>query len=416
MYVSPSNYSRSPKKALSQRKTPRKFDKDNNTQETDLVSPKMTRRQSQELSEASPNLKSPKLTRRRSQEYTEDSPDLKSPELNRSRRRSQATIEEPSPQTTPKGDSKLKIIPEFEFDFVDDEPEHVVDECIKKLEQLKPSQMADVNKKKGWSPEQHAALYKVWKLTWHPTVEQKYTLAEKTGVPFENLRYYFDNYRRKYLKYWDRKTQGVKIEMKEKRTPMEHREKRTSMIVVNKESQEVVKKKLGRPKKEKICSTFTEETLVESKLTIEEIIENGDNLCLGVELDTTHNRCLLCSYKTKSQKGFHSHVKIHQFTALFCDGDAAENGVGCRKFFSEDTFDNHDCNNEAPEYFSLDIDDDLEEDNPALAAVAKLASEGLPACVAYEEDGISYCNLCDFTYTTRQNLYIHLDKHGVEYR
>ena len=285
-----------------------------------MVSPKRTRRHSQELSEASPDLKSPRLTRRRSQECNEDSSDIKSPKLKR--RGSQEICEKSSPQNTPKGDNKLNIIPEFEFDFIDDEPKHVVDECIKNLEQLKPSQMADISRRTGWSTEQHAALLKVWKLTWHPTVDQKYALVEKTGVPFENLRYYFDNQRRKYLKYWDRKNQAVK------------REKTTSVIVVNKESQEV-KKKLSGPKKGKICSNFNEESLVESKLSIEEIIENGN--------------------------------------------------------------------------------DDL-DDNPALAAVAKLASEGLPACVAYEEEGINYCNLCDFTYTTRQNLYLHLDKHGVEYR
>ena len=252
----------------------------------------------------------------------------------------------------------------------------------------------------------------MFKLTWHPTPAQKEALSEKTGVPTENLRYYFDNNRRKYLKYWARKSE--KTVSQEQKSDGALPIKRS---VVQKSDSPLPEKKsvVRKVLQEKVCSKFEEASLVESVVTLEECLNKEESLCIGVELITKFSRCLLCAYKTKSQEAFHSHLEIHKQSATFCDS-SKDTTNGCRKYFTVESFKTHVCTDTAPAFFTGQqlMTEDL--DNQALAAVIQLASEGFPVCIGYEDDSVYYCNLCDNSYSVRQNLYKHLTQHEVEYR
>ena len=280
-----------------------------------------------------------------------------------------------------------------------------VDQVIRNMPYLKPGQME--RQEKGFNPVQRKHLKDVFDLTWHPTHNQKQIMVEKLGIPLNNLRYWFDNNRRKLLRQQER----------EKSKPLAVLEPRQ-------------KRQRPNDKIEKL--TYNREDLHKSRTSLEETIESGEAVCIGVDLAADIKRCLLCTFECNVRKTLIKHLQSHRFKSRFCGKEAGEEASrlkgGCRKIFSEDTFDVHTCTLDPPKYFSFKAP--LERRSSAVsesgseggkaelrALLAELTAAGGPVCIGYDLNDISHCNMCKFSCTSRGNLFRHFMHHGgVEYK
>ena len=310
-----------------------------------------------------------------------------------------------------------------------------VDEIIANMPYLKPH---ETNREKGYNPAQSLYLNQVFELTWHPTVEHKTIMSEKLGVPFEKLRYWFDNNRRKFLKLVHR---GENLDS----TAYRRHAGRDGEGFISPRPE---KSKVSRPDKSNSAPrsskivNYLRKKIKASEDSLDEVIESGVAICIGVALDKRTAKCLLCPSEFDDMGDLTTHLNGHKFKGKFCkvyreQGDLEVRYRGCRKVFSEETFNDHHCTSKPPVYFSTDPvsrRSSISSRRPSAAVsvtsvtsseggklelkekVDELTNAGFSVCIGFEIENITYCNLCKFSCTIRGNMFRHFQLHRVTYK
>ena len=277
-----------------------------------------------------------------------------------------------------------------------------VDEVLRRMPYLKPRERIP-EKERGFHPLQRVHLHSVFELTWHPTQAQKRTMNDKLGVPLNNLRYFFDNNRRKVLRLQEKGEKKNLPKLKPRKTVL--REKATGIL------------------------TYKESDLRKSKVTLEEHIESGEAICIGVNLNSEERRCLLCDFKCSLRLKFAAHLRSHRFEPKFCgfyreQGELEVHQKGCRKHFSEDTFDEHTCVPNPPVFFKHVVTPDrrssaISETDPdsnkssLLCLIKEMVGKG-PVCIAYDDkEDVTHCTMCQYSGSSRGNMFRHIIHHGL---
>ena len=298
------------------------------------------------------------------------------------------------------------------------------------------------------SPDQLELLRQLFRLTRYPTEAQRAALSEKSGLPMKKIHYWMDNNRRKLQARQERQQQEEGVEGGLKRSRVK-KLKYHVPLPPQKES--------GNSGSSGTNLTYRLEDVVRSELTLEEFTATGDAVCIGVELWPTNQRCLLCSFGCSFRGNLMKHLRLHGFRPKFCKMPREETELedhlsvrGCRKLFSEESFDLHTCSSRPPQYFGSEpwrkAGADASESpkkpkrrektengdssssssgsgnesegeattNPGQQLVKELTAAGEAVCVGWEvNDSCSQCTLCSYSCPVRGNLYKHTTAHGV---
>ena len=262
-------------------------------------------------------------------------------------------------------------------------------------------------KERGYHPAQRAWLAQLFELTWHPTTAQKQIMQDKLGVPMSNIRYFFDNNRRRVLRLQEQATNKATTHARLKPRKAVLREKGAVVGVL----------------------TYRECDLRRSRVSLDEHIESGEPICIGVNLNPEERRCLLCDFKCGPRLKFAAHLRSHRFEPRFCgsyrdNGDLQSTQRGCRKHFSEDTFDEHFCSSRPPVFFKAPVNQrtssraPMESDHDTskatlLARIKLLSTRGGGVCIAYEQEGGTFCTMCNYGGAARGNMFRHIIHHGL---
>ena len=309
-----------------------------------------------------------------------------------------------------------------------------VEETIENMPYLTAEQS---HREKGYTPDQTKCLKQVFELTWHPSATQKSVLAEKLGIPLENIRYWFDNNRRKFIKLVSRGEQLDSIAWRrEQNGGMSPRvENEGSIHRFRSPRKEKLNAEEKIPRSSKIIN-YVRKKIKTSEDSLDEVIESGKVLCIGVALDKDTAACLLCPLEFDNIEDLTSHLADHKFKAKFCNayreqGDLELRYKGCRKVFSVETFNDHHCSSEPPVRFQTmpGIPSRRSSAAESVASVTseggrlelkaridELTSQGRSVCIGFELDIVAYCNMCRTSCSNRWNLYRHFQRHEVSFK
>ena len=190
---------------------------------------------------------------------------------------------------------------------------------------------------------------------------------------------------------------------------------------------------------------YIEEDILLSETPFDDIIEGGGPVCLGVDINVQNNQCLLCNWSCSFRGNLYKHLRVHGFEPKCCtltrsQSNLAPETKGCRKTFTQETFNLHTCDNNAPVHFRGlpskyvqpvqtsggggggtasrnsgwdSSDEENTEDNESLAAIiSQLKGKGEGVCLGYvESETLSQCSLCDYNTKSSSNLYTHIKRH-----
>ena len=278
-----------------------------------------------------------------------------------------------------------------------------------------------------YSQQQKDSLKQFFGVCQYPTPEQREILAEKLGIEKKRVYYWFDNTRRVIHKQAMRKEvdAGITIDGQTKRN-----RKRPS-------SPGLLAPKMKHLIKSDLIIEYDNSLIVKSIKTLKELKEEGLPICIGVDLNPTRQRCLLCTSTSSLRGNLNKHVRMHGFEPKFCSAPRSMSNIapekkGCRKMFTVDTFDLHTCTDEIPHCFGDEVkpekkpksnktgwessgsDDSSDEGNGRICEkVEELKAEGKPVALGFEmSDSCSKCLLCDVSTSVRGNLYKHINSHG----
>jgi len=278
-----------------------------------------------------------------------------------------------------------------------------------------------------YSHQQKDSLKQFFGICQYPTPEQRESLAEKLGIKKQKVYYWFDNTRRVLQKQ----------AMRKEAEAMDTIEGQTKRSRKRPASPGLLAPKMRHLIKSDLIIEYDNSQIVKSLKTIDELIDEGLPVCIGVDLNPTRQRCLLCTYTSSLRGNLNKHVRWHGYEPKFCSvpremSEISPDKKGCRKMFTLDSFDLHTCTAEIPPCFgdevkigskpksnrtgweSSDSDESSDDGNGRTCErVEELKGEGKPVALGFEvSDSCSKCLLCDVSTSVRGNLYKHINSHG----
>ena len=248
----------------------------------------------------------------------------------------------------------------------------LVDGLVEEMPHLTPAQTR--RPEKGYNPAQTEQLMKVFQLTWHPTIPQKQIMSEKLNIAMENLRYWFDNNRRKFLRVQAREQarSGKKstgshnasmgrgrreiVKPVKYSEPVKTPTKRihnNRATIANEDSAESEDDSSASSSEEEEEEEQTEEFYPELALAAK-LESEGQAVCVAYETSELLSQCTFCNYSCPVRGNMYKHVGAHGFTDIrFCkeardQSHLLEGARGCRVVYTAQTFDMHWCRAEAP--------------------------------------------------------------------
>ena len=281
-----------------------------------------------------------------------------------------------------------------------------------------------------YSKEQRELLWSYYHINQFPSTEHREILGQKVGVGQRKVYFWFDNSRR-IGKNKTAKVAVAPVNIVER----EKRVRRPRATTPDFAASKVVSNEAA-PKAGTVIE-YDVSKITRSSRTLEETVEAGEPICLGVDITPTNCRCLLCSYTCSFRGNLYKHLRSHGFEPKFCALPREQSTLGadmkgCRKTFTVDTFDLHTCNDEPPTCFGDEVkldkrfkagettngsnssgESDEEGEETGIEIVETLRKEGKAVCLGYEAaDGYTKCCLCEVRAATRGNLYKHINVHG----
>ena len=306
--------------------------------------------------------------------------------------------------------------------------DEAIEELLKNMRTLTDEEKA-LPGAKFYSKEQKELLWSYYQLSDYPSNEHRDILSSKVGIEPRRVYYWFDNTRRTQNKIKERKNRSVPsvTDGGNKRI----RKPRASSPVIQTKPRVVssISRGMGT------VVEYDESQIIRGEKTVEETVEAGEAVCIGIDITPSHCRCLLCNYTCNFRGNLYKHLRqAHDFEPKFCaaprsKSELAPDVKGCRKTFSIDTFDLHTCTDQIPTCFGDEVKLDRRcrtgvasscyssdsEDEPikTIEVVENLRKEGKAVCLAYEvNDSCTKCLLCDVSAALRGNLYKHINSHG----
>ena len=288
---------------------------------------------------------------------------------------------------------------------------------------------------KFYSKEQKELLFSYFNIRNTVTKEHQELLGSKVGIETKRVYFWFDNSRRIQLKNAQRSALAQKTPEKKivgEREKRSRKPRPVSPPLLASSRVAVANNKSGT------VLEFDESLITKSSKTVEDILHAGDEaLCIGVDINAQHNRCLLCNYSCSFRGNLYKHLRQHDFEPKFCALPRAKTELGpevkgCRKTFSAETFDLHVCNSEVPQCFGDEVkidkrfksgaasscyssgEEEEEEDaGDGREEIEAMRKEGVSVCLGYEvNDSCTKCLLCDVSMPCRANVYKHINTHG----
>ena len=285
-----------------------------------------------------------------------------------------------------------------------------------------------------YTKQQKDLLFSYYNLNTFPSTEHRQTLSDKTGIEPRRVYYWFDNNRR-----LDKNKQ--------------ERESRSSQPVVHGEREKRVRKPrasspqiftASKPNSSGLnrgggaILEYDPSKIVRGDKSVDETLEAGEAVCIGVDITPQNCRCLLCNYSCSFRGNLYKHLRqSHDFEPKFCalpreKSELDSDAKGCRKTFSIETFDLHTCTADTPTCFGDEIkidkrfrtgvansngvssdDSDNDEGTREIEVVENLRKQGKAVCLGFEmTDSQTKCCLCDVSAACRGNLYKHINSHG----
>ena len=270
-----------------------------------------------------------------------------------------------------------------------------------------------------------------------PSKEQEKAMSETLSMDFMKIRWWFQKERKKVEDARNR----LNIDVNNDDVGLfEERKTRERKPETTKRGLRMAAPSLGS----QMFLEYTEEDILLSETPFDDIVEGGGPVCLGVDINAQNNRCLLCNWSCSFRGNLYKHLRVHGFEPKCCtltrsQSNLAPETKGCRKTFTQETFNLHTCDNDAPVHFrglpskyvqpiqtsvggggtasrnsGWDSSDDEDtEDNGSLAAViSQLKGNGEGVCLGYvESETLSQCSLCDYNTKSSSNLYTHIKRH-----
>ena len=298
------------------------------------------------------------------------------------------------------------------------------------------------------SPAQVAIMRAYFAKEPRPSKEQEKAMSETLSMDFMKIRWWFQKERKKVEDARDRLKIDVNnddLSLFEERKTRER--KNLSFNETSKRGRNTFGLLMAAPGLgSQMFLEYTEEDILLSETPFDDIVEGGGPVCLGVDINVQNNQCLLCNWSCSFRGNLYKHLRLHGFEPKCCtlarsQSDLAPETKGCRKTFTQETFNLHTCNDEAPVHFrgqpskyvqqvqtsggsggggtvsrnsNWDSSDEEDtEDNESLAAViSQLKGKGEGVCFGYvESETLSQCSLCDYNTRASSNLYTHIKRH-----
>jgi len=297
-----------------------------------------------------------------------------------------------------------------------------VNEILETMRKLADDEKAEQGAK-FYSQSQKELLNQVFNICQYPNQEQRQTIADKVGVEARKVYYWFDNSRRVIKNRAMRENRPEGSE-----TPSKRIRKRPP-------SPGLLAPKMQHLLKSDTIIEYENSGILKSTKSIDELMQDVEPVCIGVDLNPNRQRCLLCTYTCGFRGNLYKHLRSHGYEYKFCALPRSKTELGpeikgCRKTYTIDTFDLHTCSKETPHCFGNEVkvdkrfksgvfesgddsDDSSEDENRVCEKVEELKTEGKPVCLGFEvSDSCSKCLLCDVTVSVRGNLYKHINAHG----
>ena len=281
-----------------------------------------------------------------------------------------------------------------------------------------------------YSKEQRELLWSYYNINQFPSTEHREILGQKVGVEQRKVYFWFDNSRR-IGKNKTAKVAVAPVNVVEREKRIRRPRATTPDFTASKAVSTEAAPKAGT------VLEYDLSEIARSSRTLEETLEAGEAVCIGVDITPNNCRCLLCSYTCTFRGNLYKHLRSHGYEPKFCALPREKSTLGadmkgCRKTFTVDTFDLHTCNDEAPSRFGDEIkmdkrfkageitngsnssgESDEEEEAAGIEIVENLRKEGKAVCLGYEAaDGYTKCCLCETSAATRGNLFKHINVHG----
>ena len=295
------------------------------------------------------------------------------------------------------------------------------------------------------SPAQVAIMRAYFAKEPRPSKDQEKAMSETLSMDFMKIRWWFQKERKKVE---DRREKlNLDIDMNDQFGLIEDRKRERKPVVdeTAKRGGNTLGLLMAAPSLgSQMFLEYTEEDIQLSETPFDDIVEGGGPVCLGIDLNVQNHQCLLCSWSCSFRGNLYKHLRLHGFEPKFCSLTRSQSNLapetkGCRKTFTQETFNLHVCDDKAPVHFrglpskyvqlvqssggasgtasrnsSWDSSDEEDtEDNDSLATIiSQLKEKGEGVCLGYvESETLSQCSLCDYNTRASNNLYTHIKRH-----
>lgn len=335
-------------------------------------------------------------------------------------------------------DSGLESQPTSQDEKEDETP---VEELLAAMRKLKEDEMPEKGSRHH-SPAQVELLQAFFAKCNKPSKEQEAQIAVKLGMETKQIFYWFGKARRKEV---ERKEKALKREEMGLSVEVHDNEEGNRAARGKKTLGLLMAAPLAVPSSLSIVE-YTEEDVVESPVLIDDLIQGDGPVCIAVDLNLQNNQCLLCPWSCSFRGNLFKHLRNHGFVPKCCTMSRKPSKLGrgikgCRKTFTQETFNLHECDRAAPVHFrgqqsalvapadkrpkkqqeggwesSDDEEEQQKQQEELMKFISSHQSEGNGVCVGYEEhETLCHCTLCDFNTTQKGNLYAHIKRHCMQF-
>ena len=290
------------------------------------------------------------------------------------------------------------------------------------------------------SPAQVAIMRAYFAKEPRPSKEQEEAMSEILCMDRMKIRWWFQKERKKVEEKMNRLNLVSKNDGPGFAEERKTRERKIGTVSYNEKAMKD-RSNLGN----QIVLEYSEEDIQLSETPFDDIVEGGGPVCIGVDFNPQNNQCLLCNWSCSFRGNLLKHLRLHGFEPKCCTlgrslSNLAPETRGCRKTFTQETFNLHICDNNAPAHFrgafskyvqpvqsggggggtvartlewdSSDEEDTEDQQESLTAVISQLKGKGKGVCVGYEESETSnQCLFCDYSTKGRTNLFTHIKRH-----